>query len=371
MAKYRVTQFGHHEKKRGCQGASLKKLLLRYGFLPDCTIVLKEYAVGPIISALPVSWMACTRHLWCLPMLAIVAAAPSDGNIRAQGRGLDSGRNKRFAGLNRRAKGGSMSRGSEVDLGARWRIKVARSGRYLYKHDNKLIGSAAFFSLFEIRSNGDGSYMIADHAGNWVHATLPSKPGEQTELSILKPAPSSPPPPSTGTDRHPANSAFLPPDLLSPFWLKKHSSGAYAMLLDPAGSTYLCQSETDLLKLTVVSNSQQITRWSVEILGDDTELAGINASGLFELHRVIGVCLPCIPEAGARLDLTRANPCPRGARTNSGDRAGHLARTALPCSIRHNTFHQDVCAHMCCLSLFTSELNIHIFSAHSCYSRCV
>lgn len=38
MAKYRVTQFGHPEKKRGCQGASLKKLLLRYGFLPDCTI---------------------------------------------------------------------------------------------------------------------------------------------------------------------------------------------------------------------------------------------------------------------------------------------------------------------------------------------
>ena len=37
MAKYRVTQFGHPEKKRGCQGASLKKLLLRYGFLPDCT----------------------------------------------------------------------------------------------------------------------------------------------------------------------------------------------------------------------------------------------------------------------------------------------------------------------------------------------
>ena len=43
-------------------------------------------------------------------------------------------------------------RGEAPDSGARWRIKVAGSGRYLYKENGTAIGSAHFFSLFELRA---------------------------------------------------------------------------------------------------------------------------------------------------------------------------------------------------------------------------
>ena len=44
-------------------------------------------------------------------------------------------------------------RGEAPDSGARWRIKVAGSGRYLYKENGTAIGSAHFFSLFELRAD--------------------------------------------------------------------------------------------------------------------------------------------------------------------------------------------------------------------------
>lgn len=230
--------------------------------------------------------MLFTRLASSLVAIAAAVAAPIAEHV-VEGRQL-SGRSKRYGTL-KRAGPKTHSVEAGVDLGARWRIKIVRSSRFLYKHESNLIASAKFFSLFELRSKGDGSYLISDHAGNWVHATVP-RPGEQTSLSMRKPAPPSPPPPPLPTNDAGTtlmSTAFQPPEGLSPFWLKEHPSGAFALLVDPAASTFVCQSETDLLRLAVESNSQLQSRWSVKLSGSD-EFAGINASGLFELQRVIG-----------------------------------------------------------------------------------
>ena len=178
------------------------------------------------------------------------------------------------------------------DLGARWRIKIVGSGRFLYKQESSVIASVAFFSLFELRSNGDGSHMLGDHAGNWVHASLPSAPGELPRLVLLPPAPPTPPAPQAeGSSAATGNN---PPENLQPLWLKEHSNGAYAFLISLDGSAFLCQEHANPLYIATAMApppSPPTSSWwplGKRQTAEPDPLGATNLSSLFQLQRVLG-----------------------------------------------------------------------------------
>ena len=96
-------------------------------------------------------------------------------------------------------------RGEAPDSGARWRIKVAGSGRYLYKENGTAIGSAHFFSLFELRATADGAYYIAEQGGEFL------RQNETTRHFEFQPMPK-PPKPPPGSTAPPLAPTGAPPD---------------------------------------------------------------------------------------------------------------------------------------------------------------
>ena len=228
---------------------------------------------------------------------AVVAAGRED-EAEPEGRELGSVGKRLYR---RGAKGlgaaySAQDPGPMPDLGARWRIKIVGSGRYLYKHESSFIASAAFFSLFELRNNGDGSHVIADHAGNWMHALQPTDEAGTPRVSLMPPAPPAP----LSADSNDANGGSMPPINLQPLFLKEHPSGAYAFLLSADGSSFLCQDQSNPLNVVTSTSSapssppQASSWWPLGSRGAGLNpLAGINSSSLFELQRVIGA-LPSV-----------------------------------------------------------------------------
>eukprot|EP00965_Chrysotila_dentata_P076946 2540270-Pleurochrysis_carterae.AAC.1 len=53
--------------------------------------------------------------------------------------------------------------------GAIWRIRVARSGRFVYCHGDAVITTPSFFSLFQLLPQADGAYALVDHAGDALY----------------------------------------------------------------------------------------------------------------------------------------------------------------------------------------------------------
>ena len=259
------------------------------GFLLDVETVLRACGFRNETAGLGRK-PACIAMLWgalswsaMLPFWGVFAAMPDEG------RGLGS-MSKRP--LPRIGTHSAQDPGPMPDLGARWRIKIVGSARYLYKHESSFIASAAFFSLFELRSNGDGSYMIADHAGNWVHALLPTDEDRLPRITLLPPAPPAPPSPGLSSQ---TNVGSMPPVKLQPLFLKEHESGAYAFLLSLDGGSFLCQDQSNPLNIVTCTSPDpsspphKSSWWPLTSRGGlSTPLTGINSSSLFELQRVIG-----------------------------------------------------------------------------------
>eukprot|EP00965_Chrysotila_dentata_P016866 559496-Pleurochrysis_carterae.AAC.2 len=69
---------------------------------------------------------------------------------------------------------GRMSRPIE-GAGAIWRIRVAQSGRFLYRHGDNVIATPSFFSLFRLLPRGQGEYTVLDHAGDALYVQRPDE----------------------------------------------------------------------------------------------------------------------------------------------------------------------------------------------------
>lgn len=165
-------------------------------------------------------------------------------------------------------EGGDQSRGMLPDTGARWRIKVSGSGRYLYTSGDELVGAPYFFSLYELRPTASGSYMLADHAGKWFHLKAPEQPGEHRRLAPLHGSFSqgfSIPGEALGEQKQP-----LRP---TEFWLQTLSNGRHALRLSADGiGGHLCEDLKNPRQLVAIEHPA----------------AAVNASGSFELQPVIG-----------------------------------------------------------------------------------
>ncbi|KAL1515492.1 hypothetical protein AB1Y20_002116 [Prymnesium parvum] len=217
---------------------------------------------------------ARTRATRLALLLLLTRAGASADDASPSGRALAPAQKRLRRAARRSSPSDEISYGLPPDLGARWRIRLVESGRYFYRHEASVIASAAFFSLFELRATGDGSHMIADHAGNWLHA--PRLPASHAQLALLPSAPPAPP----GVD---AAVGALPPDELQRWWLHEHPSGAYALSLEQAGGRVLCQDGANPLSVvTSVVGAPRATWWGSAASGGE-----VNASCLFELQRVI------------------------------------------------------------------------------------
>eukprot|EP00962_Isochrysis_galbana_P015555 scaffold4475_cov114-Isochrysis_galbana.AAC.2 len=201
-----------------------------------------------------------------------------------------------------------------VDTGARWRIEVVRSGRYLYRNGLEVIGTNQFFSLFEFRRTRGGAYYIADHAGKWLHVGPASASGrgpslqaiDYSELDLLGP--------DGPADPMPGLSGKVAPSL---FWLEEQAGGAYALKLSADGKRYLSEDAADPRRL-VAAGGDGGWLWS------KMSNAAASAKALFHLERVVGA--PPFPSGGPQHDTpkpcrTRAPAtrpgCPSGSHTGS------------------------------------------------------
>jgi len=159
-----------------------------------------------------------------------------------------------------------------VDSGARWRIKVVGSGRYLYKNGADVFGTTQFFSLFELRRTYGGAYLIADSAGKWLHLATPKAEGGAPSLVAVSYAESKLAGPDDEQPMEEEQGAPAP----TRFWLKPHEGGANVLRLASDGKSYLCEWAADPRKLVAASSD-----------GSFWKGARVNASALFELQRVV------------------------------------------------------------------------------------
>ena len=193
-------------------------------------------------------------------------------------------------------------RGEAPDSGARWRIKVAGSGRYLYKENGTAIGSAHFFSLFELRATADGAYYIAEQGGEFLRQNETTRRFEFQPM----PKPPKPPPGSTapGSTAPPLAPTGAPPDSQR-FWLRQVAPSTYLFELNAESSSYACSSAADhggLVVLDRAAASGAATKKSGSWFFGGRRLAaappaadgaaGVSSACQFALERLVGAPPP-------------------------------------------------------------------------------
>eukprot|EP00967_Tisochrysis_lutea_P068709 scaffold90119_cov21-Tisochrysis_lutea.AAC.2 len=163
-----------------------------------------------------------------------------------------------------------------VDSGARWRIKAVKSGRYFYRNGQEVIGTKQFFSLFELRRTRDGAYLIADHAGKWLHVPATTQDGRTSTLEAIDYSEANLPGPD---DAAPSASSLEGTPAPTPFWIKHHETGGYILQLSSDGKRYLSSDAADPRKLVPTATDGWFWQSST---------AAVGSNALFELQRVVG-----------------------------------------------------------------------------------
>jgi hypothetical protein len=167
-----------------------------------------------------------------------------------------------------------------ADSGARWRIELVKSGRYLYRNGAEVIGTTQFFSLFELRQTRGGAYFIADHAGKWLRVeSSASASGGAPSLQAIDYSELDLPGPEDPADWAPTSVKPAP----SLFWLKQQARGAYLLQLSADGKRWLGEDSADPRRLVAMAGE---AGW----FWPKTPSAGANANALFHFHRVVGAC---------------------------------------------------------------------------------